>query len=259
MAATNITTKNYTNMPFFNEGQLASRLIWSSDSKVTSIGGCQQCASIWNNVNGKAWDLAKAGNGILIQNVGTDLDGNAYDLKIVANSVRGETDGTHGTVSIDVWGETGVELQNGKGIWVSVSSMRGAEAKMTFSYLKHGTSKAANLKATPTIYDIDSSNWGISQPSLLFNGFEGISLSDQTATCYVTYSSEMKINTANGTFQYGGDWGNNHSGKDITAAVTPFFDSNSFTMTYSGFGAGVDIGFDIFKGLEPTKDATISD
>lgn len=258
-AATNITVKNYTAMPFFTDAQLAAQPKWTSTSKVTAVGGAQQCTSIWGNVNGKAWDFQKAGNGILIQNVGTDLDGDSYDLKIVATSVKG-THTDYGTVGIDVWGETGTKLNKGTPLWVSVSCMSQGEASMTFSYLKHGTSKAANVKATPTIYDIDSSNWGASCPDLLFNGYEGISLSGQTATCYVNSSSDMKIDKSAGTFRYSGDWGPAYNGKDIGGAVTPFFNSSSFTMTFTGFGAGIDIGFDVFKNPgSPSKSAKITE
>ena len=256
---TNITVKNYTAMPFYTDAQLAAQPKWTSSSTVTAVGGTVQCTSIWNNTNGKAWDFQKAGNGILIQNVGTDLDGDSYDIKIVANSVKG-VHNNYGTVGIDIWGELGSKLSEGTPIWVSVSCMNQGEASMTFSYLKHGTSKAANVKATPTIYDIDSSNWGASCPDLLFNGYEGISLSGQTATCYVNSSSDMKIDKSAGTFRYSGDWGTAYSGKDIGGAVTPFFNSSSFTMTFTGFGSGIDIGFDVFKNPgSPSKSAKITE
>ena len=178
---------------------------------------------------------------------------------VTADSVKGNASASNGTVSIDVWGENGTKLSKGMSLWLSVSMMDKAEAKITLSYLKHGTSKAANVKATPTVYDIDASNWGSSASDLLFNGYEGISLSGQTATCYVNYSSDMTINASAGTFRYGGDWMAHYTGKDIRGAVTSFFNSSSFTMTFSGFGAGMDMRFDVNKNPgNPSKAAKIT-
>lgn len=95
-AATNLTLDNVKNLPFYDAGHTAAKPVWKSTSKVIAVGGCKQCASIWYDE--RAWDIQKAGNGILLSDVGTDLDGDPYDIKIVAKSVKGvHTD--KGTVS----------------------------------------------------------------------------------------------------------------------------------------------------------------
>lgn len=72
-AATNLTLDNVKNLPFYDAGHTAAKPVWKSTSKVIAVGGCKQCASIWYDE--RAWDIQKAGNGILLSDVGTDLDG----------------------------------------------------------------------------------------------------------------------------------------------------------------------------------------
>ena len=253
-AATNITVKNYTEMPFFDDAHLAAQAKWGSNSSVTTFGNTQTCKSYWN-YSGTNYDFQKAGNGILIQNVGTDLDGDAYDIKIVANSVKG-THSEYGTVYLQVQ-----DYMNPLNI--GINTRYKGEAKMTFSYLKHGTSKAANVKAAPTIYDIDARVYPAQDSAysdLLCLGHEGVSFEGQTATCYVNYSSDMKIDKSAGTFYYNGDSANGGCGdKDLNGAVTAIFNSSSFTMTFSAYHATIGMSFDTYENPgSPSKSAVIT-
>lgn len=246
-AATNLSLDNVKNLPFYDDAHIAAKPVWQADSKVTSLGGCKQVDSIWYDE--KAWDIQKAGNGILLENVGTDLDGDAYDLEMVATDVRGvHTD--KGTVSLDVRCEDYDKVpQVGQKLCVNISSLNAGQATFQVSYLKHGTTKAANVKALTCVYDIDAWNWGVSSPDLLFNGNEGVAFSDTEADCYVSYSKTMSINASSGTFcnirnQGMGTDFVGYSGKDLDGAVVALHGSSSYQMTYSGNGAGVDMYFD---------------
>ena len=246
-AATNITLHNVKDMPFYDDVHIAAKPVWKSTSKVTALGGCQQCDSIWYAE--KAWDIQKAGNGILLSDVGTDLDGDSYDIKLVATQVKGiHTE--KGTVSLDVRCENYDKApQVGQKLCINMSSLNAGEATFQVDYLKHGTSKSANVKAVSCVYDIDAWNWGVSSPDFLFNGDEGVAFNNTKADCYVSYSKTMSINTEKGTFcnilrQGTGTGFTGYSGKDLDGAVIALHGSSSYQMTYSGNGAGVDLYFD---------------
>ncbi len=255
-AATGLTVKNYTAMPFFNARQLAASAIFGDDSSTVAVGGAGRCDSIWKYPD-QGFAITKAGQGVLLSNVGTDLDGDAYDLKIVATRVIG-TNTDYGIVSIDVWDFSDKLLESGERPSIALGSRKASEADFTVSFLKHGTSKAANVSACPTFYDIDSSNWGVAQPDLLFNGAEGISLAGNTGTCYVTYDEDMAIDASKGNFYTTTDWSTGATGKDPKAAVTMLTNSSSFTVTFSGYHAGVDMTFDPYTAISPSKSATIT-
>ena len=253
-AATNITVKNYTEMPFYDEAHLAAQAKWGSNSSVTTFGNTQTCESTYT-YSGKTYDIQKAGNGVLIQNVGTDLDGDAYDIKIVANSVKG-THSQYGTVYLQVYERDPVRI--------CIGARYKGEAKLTFSYLKHGTTKAANIKAAASLYDIDAQvlESDFSKYSdLLFNGREGVSFEGNTATCYIYQPSAFKVDQSKGTFCYnaGQIVGGACTGKDIKGAVTATFDSSTFTMTYSSYYAGITMWFDSYENPgNPSKSAVIT-
>ena len=259
-AATNITVKNYTEMPFYDEAQLASIAKWTSESTVTTFGGTGRCTSIWGSAEGDAYDLTKAGNGILIQNVGTDLDGDSYDIKIVANSVYGVAT-AKGTVTLDVWnGSKTDKLTAGEEIFITMGAYSQGEAKLTFSYLKHGTSKAANVKATPYITDIDCWNYGKNYPKLMFNGNEGLSFEGMTGTVYSTLTSDMKVDESTGSVSYCGSKRNAYKSGDVDGTVTAFFNTSSFTVLFSGINCGLDMRFDrtFTNPGTPVKSAVIT-
>lgn len=263
-AATNLTLDNVKNLPFYDAGHTAAKPVWKSTSKVIAVGGCKQCASIWYDE--RAWDIQKAGNGILLSDVGTDLDGDPYDIKIVAKSVKGvHTD--KGTVSLDVRSEDYSKVpQAGQSLCINISSMSQGEATFTVSYLKHGASKAASVKGVSCVYDIDAWNWGIDCPDLMFNGNEGVSFANNEGACYVTYSKTMSVNASKGTFcniasTNTGSWGSSYSGyggKDLNGAVVALLDSSSYGMTFSGSGAGIDMYFDTQEVPDnPHKEAKV--
>ena len=195
---------------------------------------------------------------MLIQNVGTDLDGDAYDIKIVANGVKG-THSEYGTVLLEV-----IENANNipGSILIDFGQRYDGEANFTISYLKHGTTKAANVKAAPTFYDIDArvpeSDYS-KFPNLVFNGREGVSFEGNTATCYICQPSAFKVDQSKGAFCYNGERviGGACTGKEVKGAVTAIFDSSTFTMTVSAYYAGVHMRFDNYEDPgSPSKSAT---
>lgn len=246
--AADVTLHAWKDMPFYDDAHIAAKPVWGSTSKVVPLGGIEQCSSIWYAEN--AWDVRSAGNGLLLSDVGTDLDGDSYDIKIVAERVKGfHTD--QGTVSIDVRSNDQSKApSDGSGLSINLSSKNQAEARFAVSYLKHGTSKAAKVKAVSCVYDIDAWNWGASDPyGLMFNGNEGVSFAGDKADCYVTGSTTMSANADTGDFYniFKGGMGSSfvgYSGKDPDGAVVALHDSNSYSMAFSGNGAGIDVYFD---------------
>lgn len=243
-------------MPFFNAKQLAGSATWKGNSSATAIGGAARVTSMWGYPD-KAFAIRKAGQGALFQNVGTDLDGSSVDIKVVASRVIG-TDTDFGVIELAFCDASYSGMSTGDQLLIDFSASQNGEADFTVSFLKHGTSKAANVSACPTVYDIDSSNWGWSAPNQLFNGAEGVSLAGNTGTCYVTYDKEMKVDASKGYFYSTTSWNTGATGKDPKGAVTMMTDASSFKITFSAWGAGVDMAFDPFKAISPGKTAKIT-
>lgn len=260
--ATDITLHSWRSMPFYDDAHSAAKPVWKSSSKVVPLGGIGQCSSIWYAE--KAWDVRKAGNGLLLSDIGTDLDGDSYDIKIVAKSVKGlHTD--RGTVSVDIRSDNQSKAPSvGSGLSINLSSMSHAEASFAISYLKHGTSKAANVKAVSCVYDIDAWNWGDQNSyGLMFGGNEGVSFAGDKADCYVTGSTTMSANVDTGDFfniSKGGSGSSfvGYSGKNPDGAVVALHRSSSYSMAFSGIGAGIDVYFDTQEAPgNPHKEAKV--
>lgn len=266
-AFTNISVENYTAMPFYTDKQLAGQLTWHDDSSIVPLSETSKISSYWGYPE-TAYNIKQAGDGILIQNAGTDLDGDSFDLKIVANSVKGNQT-ENGLVLLEVqdsrWNQTGDGLvlsggllDVGDGLSITFSSPDLGEANFTVSYLKHGTSDKAQVAACPSFYDIDAGARWSSDTSFMFGGNEGISLTGNTGTCFVTYWEDMGISEATGKFWCSNSESHNLSGKDPDASMTLLTNSSQFTLTYSAFLAGTTMCMDANKAIYPKKSVKIT-
>ena len=255
-AFTNISVKNYTEMPFYTDKQLAGQLTWHDDSSIVPLSETSKISSYWGYPE-TAYNIKQAGDGILIQNAGTDLDGDSFDLKIVANSVKGNQTEC-GLVLLEVQDSSHGSLEVGDGLSITFSSPDLGEASFTVSYLKHGTSDKAQVAACPSFYDIDAGARWSPDASFMFGGNEGISLTGNTGTCFVTYWEDMGISEATGKFWCSNSESHNLSGKDPDASMTLLTNSSQFTLTYSAFLGGIDMYMDANKAIYPKKSVKIT-
>lgn len=250
-------------LPFETAEQVAGHAVWQSNSKVSMVGSAKKSQDTWySGITG--YELCKQGDGILLQNVGTDVDGDAYDLRISLSRATGKTmadiygEGDQGFrhpcrksyARLDLLTESGAP-KVGERIVLFLCEQSNGDIDLTFSYLKHGTSKAAKANLYGQVFDIDYNNdydrpyW--SNP--VFGALEG-QVFKNNGDIYLASNTKLKADASNGKVWIPAANAGNANGKDWRNGVGYAMRSSSTTITCAA-GESVDFWFDLQKAPSP--------
>lgn len=129
--------------------------------------------------------------------------------------------------------------------------MKMVDIDLTFSYLKHGTSKAAKANLYGQVFDIDYNNdydrpyW--SNP--VFGALEG-QVFKNNGDIYMASNTKLKADASNGKVWIPAANAGNANGKDWRNGVGYAMRSSSTTITCAA-GESVDFWFDLQKAPSP--------
>ena len=278
-AAGSVQTLN--DMPFETAAQAAGHPVWNSNSKVTLSGSASFCGDTNQFTNSTNYTFFAVGDSITLENVGTDADGDAYDLKITLTSCGGKPMSSYfskgynsytGNIVDDGWLRISIgnesssvgNVQKGQKLSFDTNSKSSGDCQLRFQYLKHGTSSSANAALFSQIYDIDWNNYYNTSTSMasdfskyaIFNGCEGIQTTD--AKLYLSSSTKLSKDSSSGKVWVSAANAGNTSGKDWSTGVALAATSATTTVTIGALD-DIDWYFDYQKAPSaPTKSAKIT-
>ena len=264
LADANLSCTVLDDIPFENEKQIASMPTWQGNSSIKTFGAAKKDTTNILYSFADEYSFYKAGDGILIKNVGTDVDGDDYDLKITMTKAHGQSLKSMGVSSyddslarFDVFCSSGKKHVVGERLCMYTSVRGNGDLDFRYEWLKHGTSEAANVLAFMQIGDLDNyigndRAWWADDN---FNGGEGVQLNDGKA--YLSSNTKLSKDVSNGKFWISKAKAGNTDGKDWSTCVA-YASSKSYADITLGAATVPDIYFDPHEApAVPVKDFAI--
>lgn len=238
--ATSIDT--FENAPIFDNSTLAARPIWNENTSIEAFGDYVLDESFWNP-NLASWWIRSNNTGFSITNCGTDLDGDAIDLRLTVTNlfeVYPQSSRPWWNLMIEVCDEDINQVPIGQPCEIDINILWGAEFDLELSYLKHGTNIPANLNAFATPYDFDFGNplsytW---IHDLFYQGRQGVCVLDSDAEVFVSSNSSLAVDKANCGFYEPTFNGNNTDGWNPKTAITATRKAPTLNLKFTGSGRG---------------------